>query len=87
MRVIQLKAPGCIPCQNVYNFLKTNLGEDHFEQIDATEGDNKTKYELKAVPVVILYDDGGNEVKRVEGARLKELKEVISLYNEQKESA
>ncbi|WP_219192539.1 thioredoxin family protein [Bacillus paralicheniformis] len=77
MKLIKLEQPSCKPCQLVSNYLKEKGIE--FEAIDVTQRPEiATEYGVMGVPVTILLDEKGNEVKRSIGFKPNELDTFIS---------
>ena len=80
MKIIKLEKPSCNPCTMVSNFLNSQSVD--FEAFDVTENPEVgATYGVMSVPVTILLDDQGNEVKRVIGFNPDGLQEIISELN------
>ncbi|ARC58834.1 Thioredoxin [Bacillus licheniformis] len=76
MKLIKLEQPSCTPCQLVSNYLKEKGIE--FEAIDVTvRPEVAAEYGVMGVPVTILLDGEGKEVKRSSGFKPNELDELI----------
>lgn len=80
MKVLKIYSRTCGPCKVLENNLQL-AGIPH-ESIDvqSIQGEDiVSKYEIKAVPTLILVDDEGNVVKRYSGLLgVQELKEFCS---------
>ncbi|ASB89250.1 MULTISPECIES: glutaredoxin family protein [Bacillus] len=81
MKLIKLEQPSCTPCQLVSNYLNEKGIE--YEVIDVTEQPEvAAEYGVMGVPVTILLDGEGNEVKRSIGFKPDELDELIKNLKE-----
>lgn len=76
MKILKLEKNNCTPCKMVGQFLDSKginyeIGniDDNPELIDL--------YDLMGVPVVIRFDDEGNEVDRVVGFDINKLEEIV----------
>jgi thioredoxin 1 len=76
IKILKLQQPNCAPCTMVSNWLDDNSVE--YDVVDVTERPEvATQYETMSVPVTVLLDDEGNEVKRSTGFKPDELSELI----------
>lgn len=79
MKIIKLEKQGCNPCQMVQNFLDAQ--EVAVEKVDVfDQPEIAMKYDIATVPVTILLDEEGNEVKRSNGYKPNELEEIIKEF-------
>ncbi len=79
MQIIKFEKHNCMPCNQVNEFFKI-LGVEPDEIVNVEELPKVAQhYRITSVPVVLLLDDMGKEVKRVVGFRPQEI-EV--LFNE-----
>ncbi|MGG0308223.1 HNH endonuclease [Priestia megaterium] len=77
MELIKFYKDGCNPCTMVDNFLK-DAGVE-YKSIHVFENPEIAgEYDLASVPVTILLDDQGNEVKRSYGFNPPELEEMAA---------
>ena len=77
MRLLKFWKQGCVPCRYVSNLLN-DLGVT-YEEINAMENDElREKYKIQSVPVLILLDDDGNEVERVNGFDPEATRDLVS---------
>ncbi|KAA6472142.1 thioredoxin family protein [Bacillus swezeyi] len=82
MKLIKLEQPSCTPCQLVSNYLKEKGIE--FEAIDVTQRPEiAAEYGVMGVPVTILLDEKGNEVKRSIGFKPDELDIMVKIVGGQ----
>ncbi|MCF7618555.1 thioredoxin family protein [Bacillus sonorensis] len=81
MKLIKLEQPSCNPCHLVSNYLNEKGIE--YEAIDVTERPEVVaEYGVMGVPVSILLDGEGSEVKRSIGFKPDELDERIKNLKE-----
>jgi thioredoxin 1 len=77
MTIIKFQQPNCVPCKSVSDFLD---GKVEYKTIDAFENpDICMSFGIMSVPVVILLNDEGKEIKRSNGYKPTELTEIINL--------
>ncbi|GIN35671.1 thioredoxin family protein [Bacillus sp. FSL K6-1109] len=82
MKLIKLEQPSCHPCQLVSNYLKEK--EIEFEAIDVNQRPEiAAEYGVMGVPVTILLDERGNEVKRSSGFKPDELDNIVEIVGGQ----
>ncbi len=66
MRLIKLEQPNCNPCKMVSNYLEQ--ADIQFKTVDVTqEPEVASRFGVMGVPVTILLNDQGEEVKRSVG--------------------
>ncbi|MGE0910425.1 thioredoxin family protein [Bacillus atrophaeus] len=77
MRLIKLEQPNCNPCKMVSNYLEqANI---QFETVDVTqEPEVAARFGVMGVPVTILINGQGEEVKRSIGFKPDELDELLN---------
>ncbi|PRR87404.1 thioredoxin domain-containing protein [Bacillus atrophaeus] len=76
MRLIKLEQPNCNPCKMVFNYL--NQANIEYETIDVTQQPEvAARFEVMGVPVTILLNDQGEEVKRSIGFKPEELEQLL----------
>ncbi|MEN9081971.1 glutaredoxin domain-containing protein [Bacillus velezensis] len=76
MRLIKLEQPNCNPCKMVSNYL--NEVGVKYETVDVTQKPEvAAQFEVMGVPVTILLNEQGEEVKRSIGFKLNELDELL----------
>lgn len=76
MKIIKFEKESCPACTMVENFLNEN--NINAEKINPfNDPDKAAKYDIGSVPVTILLDDEGNEIKRSIGFKPNELEELI----------
>ncbi|MEC2354082.1 thioredoxin domain-containing protein [Bacillus velezensis] len=76
MRLIKLEQPNCNPCKMVSNYL--NEVEVKYETVDVTQKPEvAAHFEVMGVPVTILLNEQGEEVKRSIGFKPNELDELL----------
>ncbi|KYD05390.1 thioredoxin family protein [Bacillus atrophaeus] len=76
MRLIKLEQPNCNPCKMVSNYL--NQANIEYETIDVTQQPEvAARFEVMGVPVTILLNDQGEEVKRSIGFKPEELEQLL----------
>lgn len=79
MKLLKFEKEHCSSCQKVDAYLS------QYDQFDVTrvnpfeQPKTAVKYEISSVPVTILLDEEGNEVKRTIGFKPVELKEIVGL--------
>lgn len=79
-KLIKFEKEGCVPCKMVDSLL--NSKDIKTEKIDVlSDSESVELYGVSSVPVVILLDDGGNEVARSIGFNPPELENMINLLN------
>ncbi|MFC8150407.1 thioredoxin family protein [Bacillus paralicheniformis] len=82
MKLIKLEQPSCNPCQLVSNYLKEK--EIEFEAIDVTQRPEiAAEYGVMGVPVTILLDEKGSELKRSSGFKPDELDNIVEIVGGQ----
>lgn len=77
MRLIKLEKYNCPSCEMVSNFLN-NVNVEYTAINVEDSPEVAGEYGVMGVPVTILLDDKGNEVKRSTGYNPSELEEMIS---------
>lgn len=79
MKVLKFYADYCAPCKAVGLNLKNADLPVEIMEIDAEDNEDMVReYGIRSVPVTILLDDNGKEVKRWIGVfDVKELKELV----------
>lgn len=77
MTLLKFYRNNCSPCSMVDNYLKEK-GVSYKSVNVEEDPELATQYGLTSVPVTILLDDKGNEVKRSIGFKPNELQELIS---------
>ncbi|MEC2153254.1 thioredoxin domain-containing protein [Bacillus velezensis] len=76
MRLIKLEQPNCNPCKMVTNYL--NDAGVEYEAVDVTQNPEvAAQYGVMGVPVTILLNEQGEEVKRSIGFKPEELDELL----------
>ncbi|MCR4368036.1 MULTISPECIES: thioredoxin family protein [Bacillus amyloliquefaciens group] len=76
MRLIKLEQPNCNPCKMVSNYLN-EVGVE-YETVDVTQKPEvAAQFEVMGVPVTILLNEQGEEVKRSIGFKPNELDELL----------
>lgn len=76
MRLIKLEQPNCNPCKMVCNYL--NDAGVKYETVDVTQKPEvAAQYEVMGVPVTILLNEQGEEVKRSIGFKPDELDKLV----------
>ncbi|PAK28259.1 thiol reductase thioredoxin [Bacillus velezensis] len=76
MRLIKLEQPNCNPCKMVSNYL--NEVGVKYETVDVTQKPEvAAQFEVMGVPVTILLNEQGEEVKRSIGFKSNELDELV----------
>lgn len=81
MKLIKLSATWCGPCKMLSNTLKeVDLSGYEFVEIDVDEQrDLAMKYNIRGVPVLVVEDDNGNELRRTVGNKNKtQLQEFLA---------
>lgn len=81
MKLIKLSATWCGPCKMLSNTLKeVDLSGYEFVEIDVDEQrDTAMKYNIRGVPVLVVEDDNGNELRRTVGSKNKtQLQEFLA---------
>ncbi|AHZ16040.1 glutaredoxin domain-containing protein [Bacillus velezensis] len=77
MRLIKLEQPNCNPCKMVSNYL--NDAGVEYETVDVTQNPEvAAQYGVMGVPVTILLNEQGEEVKRSIGFIPGELDTLIN---------
>ena len=73
MKLVKLSATWCGPCKMLSNTLKeVDLSGYEFVEIDVDEQrDTAMKYNIRGVPVLVIEDDNGNELRRTVGNKNK----------------
>ena len=78
MKLIKFETDNCTPCKMVDSILLSKSVE--FERINVEEDMSLTKkFEVMSVPVLILLDENGEEVKRSKGFNPPEIEEILKL--------
>lgn len=81
MKLIKFEQPNCNPCALVSNYLDSKSVT--YERINVVDDPEKaSSFGIMGVPVTILLDDNGNEVRRVIGFKPAELDELINQLNQ-----
>ncbi|KXZ22427.1 thioredoxin domain-containing protein [Bacillus nakamurai] len=76
MKLIKLEQPNCNPCKMVSNYL--NQAGVEYETVDVTQNpDVGAQFEVMGVPVTILLNEQGEEIKRSIGFKPEELDELL----------
>ncbi|MGG1395581.1 thioredoxin domain-containing protein [Bacillus velezensis] len=76
MRLIKLEQPNCNPCKMVSNYLN-DVGVE-YETVDVTQKPEvAAQYEVMGVPVTVLLNEQGEEVKRSIGFKPDELDKLV----------
>ncbi|CAM5192021.1 MULTISPECIES: thioredoxin family protein [Bacillus] len=82
MKLIKLEQPSCKPCQLVSNYLKEK--EIEFEAIDVTQRPEiAAEYGVMGVPVTVLLNAEGIELKRSIGFKPDELDNIVEIVGGQ----
>lgn len=81
MKLLKLEKNNCKFCNMVSGFLDDNNVEYETKNLDVNP-EYGSKYQIMGVPVTILLDDEGNEVKRSIGYKQNELEELIAELNQ-----
>lgn len=73
MKLIKLSATWCGPCKMLANTLEDlDLSGYEFVEIDVDQQrDTAMKYNIRGVPVLVIEDDNGNELRRTVGNKNK----------------
>lgn len=69
----------CPPCRTLSALLNT-MGTPKYpiENVDIkTNHQMRLKYKVNAVPVLIKVDEQGNEIQRIRGVRVNEIKKML----------
>lgn len=75
MRLLKFEKEGCIPCENVSNYLESK--NIVYEKINAFDNPELSiEFKIRTVPTLVLLKDG-NEVKRVVGYDEEKIDELI----------
>jgi thioredoxin 1 len=83
VKILKLFKDGCVPCQNVSNFLdELNVEYDSINVFERPEV--AAQYNLSSVPVTILLNDKDEEVYRSIGFKPNELNQIIQLIQSSK---
>lgn len=77
MMLLKFYRNNCSPCSMVDNYLKEK-GVSYKSVNVEEDPELATQYGLTSVPVTILLDNEGNEVKRSIGFKPNELEQLIS---------
>ena len=81
MKLIKLSAALCGPCKMLANTLEdVDLSGYEFVEIDVDQQrDTAMKYNIRGVPVLVIEDDNGNELRRTVGNKNKtQLQEFLA---------
>lgn len=76
-KLIKFEQNLCAPCQMVSQFLDSKNVDYDVINVE-NNPDIAGEYGIMSVPVTILLDDNGNEVRRSQGFKPNELEELIS---------
>ncbi|MFA1509889.1 thioredoxin family protein [Priestia aryabhattai] len=76
-QLIKLEQPNCRPCSEVSKFLANN-GVAYITYDVTEKPEVAAEYGVMSVPVTILLDDQGKEIKRSIGCNYGELEELIA---------
>lgn len=81
MKLLKIGASWCGPCQTMNKKLESfKLCEVVHYDVDTDEGEEMSeKYKVRNIPVMVLVDDDGNELKRWNG-----LTNIADIENEVK---
>lgn len=80
MKIVKISKDHCVPCKQVGQFLDS-IGVK-YEEINIMENPQiASKYGIMSVPVVMLLDDNGDELKCVVGNNIEQIKKLIEIYN------
>ena len=82
MKLIKLSATWCGPCKMLSNTLEdVDLSGYEFVEIDVDQQrDTAMKYNIRGVPVLVIEDDNGNELRRTVGNKNKtQLQEFLTI--------
>ena len=78
MRIIKFGKDGCAPCSTVSHLLQTwAVNYEEFDIMLAENVDDIIKYNIKNVPTTMLVDENGEVVKKVIGANVEQLKDLV----------
>ncbi len=81
MQIIKFEKHNCMPCSQVDQFFKI-LGVEPDEIVNVEELPKVAQhYRITGVPVVLLLDDMGKEVKRVVGFKPQEIEVLFNEKN------
>ncbi len=81
MKIIKFYQNNCAPCTMVQQYLSSKrISAEKINPFEQPE--MAIKYNISSVPVTILLDAEGNEVKRVVGFKPPELDELIAQLNQ-----
>jgi thioredoxin 1 len=76
-KLLKFEKDNCVGCAMVEGYLESKgIKAEKINPFDNPE--LTTKYNISSVPVTILLDDEGNEVKRVIGFKPAELEDIIN---------
>lgn len=81
MKLIKLSATWCGPCKMISKTLEdVDLSGYEFIEIDVDQQrDIAMKYNIRGVPVLVIEDDNGNELRRTVGNKNKaQLQEFLA---------
>ena len=85
MKLVKYQSAWCQSCKTQTSLLNTiDLGDIILEQIDIDNLDMQqlSKVKVHGIPILILYDNHGNELKRKTGALTKkQLEDFLGLDN------
>lgn len=80
MKIIKFEKPNCAPCNSVSTFLGTK--KVAYERVNPFDDpDLGVQFRIMSVPVVVLLNDDGSEIKRSIGFKPDELEEIINQLN------
>jgi thioredoxin 1 len=80
MKVLKFYADYCAPCKAVGHYLKKANLPIEIVEVDAEDNDDMVReYGIRSVPVTVLLDDDGREIRRWTGVfDVDELKRMIN---------
>lgn len=79
-KIIKFSTEDCTYCKMVNGFLEGNSEDIKVEIETIVPFDNPdlaVKYDVMSIPVLVLVDEEGNELKRTKGFNPAELSEII----------
>ena len=82
MKLIKLGATGCSPCKVLSKIIEDiDLGPYTLVEIDVdSQREQAMKYNIRGVPVLVVEDDNGNELRRSVGFLSQDkLKEFLKI--------
>lgn len=76
-KIIKFEQPNCSPCKMVSQHLEMHGVE--YEAVDAFDNaELSAQFGVMSVPVTVLVDDSGSEIKRSIGYKPAELDDIIN---------